>query len=475
MITNERPLNRSITIGCLIFIAALCIVISIVNYVAFYRGLYERNNIYLTDIIRYVDQHIDKDDLAECARTGEESETYHQLQTFLDSVVDTFSNISYLYIITPLNTTDYDNASIIINGITKEEYEGEYDELYFLGDIPHDSFPARTMVAFFEAMNHIDEVTFDQDTEPTEWGLDYTGMLPLQDSKGETFALLCVDISVASIHAALFTHNIVNILLVVCTGTLFSLSFILWSRTHITNPIAALEESVTAFAETSHGQVNPEKLIYNEPDIHTKNEVESLSNAVTQMTGDLKDYAIGIVAAEKQITSLQRDVAQLDTLAYQDALTRVKNKTAYDKAIALLNIKISDGTAAFGIVMIDLNNLKLINDTYGHERGNDYLTGACNIICEVYEHSPVFRIGGDEFAVLLEGRDYRDRNLLIDRLNGQFVKAMHDEGREPWKRYSAAAGMSEYAQATDADAESVFKRADKSMYQNKVAMKKNEC
>jgi len=165
----KRPLNRSITIGCLAFISVLCIIISCVNYAAFYRSLYERNNIYLTDIIRYVESHIDKDDLAQCAKSGQASEKYQELQTFLDSVVDTFSNISYLYIITPLNVTDYDNVSIVINGISKEEYENSYDELYFLGDIPHESFPSRTMKAFFQAMNHVDEVTFDQDSQPTEW------------------------------------------------------------------------------------------------------------------------------------------------------------------------------------------------------------------------------------------------------------------------------------------------------------------
>ena len=56
---------------------------------------------------------------------------------------------------------------------------------------------------------------------------------------------------------------------------------------------------------------------------------------------------------------------------------------------------------------IDLNNLKTINDTYGHDKGNIAIMKLANMICEVFSKSPVFRIGGDEFAVILFKKDYR--------------------------------------------------------------------
>ena len=188
------------------------------------------------------------------------------------------------------------------------------------------------------------------------------------------------------------------------------------------------------------------------------------------MTSDIKTYATNILAAEKKVSNLQQNVAKLDVLAYQDALTHVKNKTAYDNAILKLNEKIASGTAKFGIVMIDLNHLKHINDTYGHEKGNEYILGACHIVCEIYEHSPVFRIGGDEFVVVLENRDYENRNELFNQMQKSFEESKADESRDPWLRYSAAFGMEVYSNKPGVDVESVFKAADKIMYDNKIKM-----
>ena len=188
------------------------------------------------------------------------------------------------------------------------------------------------------------------------------------------------------------------------------------------------------------------------------------------MTADIKTYAENLIAAEHKMTDLKENVTKLNVLAHQDSLTHVKNKTAYDKYIEILNAKIKGGTARFAIVMIDLNRLKHINDTYGHERGNDYLTGSCNIICDIYEHSPVFRIGGDEFVVILERRDFESRDELYHKLMESFGKHNQNDNKDPWLKFSAAAGMAVYNQDTDKTADDVFKNADKIMYDNKISM-----
>ena len=188
------------------------------------------------------------------------------------------------------------------------------------------------------------------------------------------------------------------------------------------------------------------------------------------MTTNIKSYAENLVAAEHKMTNLKENVSKLNVLAHQDSLTHVKNKTAYDKYVELLNAKIKGGTAQFAIVMIDLNHLKFINDTYGHEHGNDYLTGSCSIICDIYQHSPVFRIGGDEFAVILERRDFSIRDELYKNLTDVFSSNSHKNENEPWLNFSAAAGMASYNPETDKSADDVFKSADKIMYENKMKM-----
>ena len=83
----------------------------------------------------------------------------------------------------------------------------------------------------------------------------------------------------------------------------------------------------------------------------------------------------------------------------KDSLTGVGNKTAYIKKTNEINEQIRNGFKDFAVVMIDINGLKAVNDNYGHANGDLYIKGCCHIICEVFKHSPVYRIGGDEFAV----------------------------------------------------------------------------
>ena len=468
----KKPLSRSISIGCISLILSLCIGLSIVNCHTLYRALFERYNTYLTDILKYIDYKIDKDDLYECMLTNQKSEKYEELQELLNNILDT-GGIHYLYIITPLEAEETHTCLTVMTGMTKEEIEFYYDEQNFLGDV-FDDFPTITVQHFMDAMNKPGEISFDKDDESTIWGFDYTGMLPLTTSDGKTFTVLAADISIYNIYKTLSHHTLINIILIITIGFLGSLIFILWSRKNITKPIECLEQSVVNFARTSHDQTEPDQLIYQQPLIHTSNEVESLSDAITNMTDDIKLYAKNIVEAENKIISLRNSASKLGILAYQDALTHVKNKTAYDKAIEALNESLQNNRAEFAFVMIDLNSLKHINDVYGHDKGNAYIVGSSSIICMIFTHSPVFRIGGDEFVVLLENTDYKFRDELFDALTASVEGYIARTDCKPWERFSMAAGMAVFDPETDKDAETVFKRADQLMYTNKQRMKAEE-
>ena len=120
--------------------------------------------------------------------------------------------------------------------------------------------------------------------------------------------------------------------------------------------------------------------------------------------------------------------------------------------------------------MVDVNFLKRINDSLGHSMGDSYLKGCCQIVCDTYKHSPVYRIGGDEFVVLLTGSDYEHRNERLERIRKTFKDSYENTASEMCNRYSAAVGMAEYA-ADDNTIELVFKRADKRMYEDKQRIK----
>ena len=159
-------------------------------------------------------------------------------------------------------------------------------------------------------------------------------------------------------------------------------------------------------------------------------------------------------------------VGAMQKQAYQDELTSVKNVAAYDRKVYDLNQKISAGQAAFAVVMVDLNQLKEVNDRFGHEKGNIALQTLCRAVCRLYKHSPVYRIGGDEFVVILEGEDYDNRDALFQKVQA-FERIRDLKASQPWTQLAASVGMAVYDQTCDAVYQAVFNQADTKMYEQK--------
>ncbi|SHJ72119.1 diguanylate cyclase (GGDEF) domain-containing protein [Pseudobutyrivibrio xylanivorans DSM 14809] len=463
----KKPLRRSIFIGSTVFILLLCILLNILTYRSFRKSLYNSYEERITDILVYVHSHIDLDDLSRCVDTLEESPKYNDLMQLMDNVVEQF-NIHYLYIVTPLNNNDTDNMLIVLSATTEYEREYHIDEDIVLGYICHDDYSAEMAQAHIDALNN-DKISFFE--EKSSWGVDYTGFLPLIDSSGKHFALLCVDIDVANIQDIIRAYTIENIIIITVLGIFFMLLLQFWFNKNIISPITNLERSVSVFAENAHEQTDPSKLLLDIPTLHTDNEVEGLYDAISQLSNDMHSYVMNIVNMEEKVSDLKTQVNYMDMLAYQDSLTKVKNKAWYDKTSQRINEEIEEGSAEFAIIMADLNYLKKINDTYGHERGNEYIFGACKEICQIFSHSPIFRIGGDEFVILLEKIDYINRNTLLSEIELIFGDSANNTSMEPWQRYSVALGMAIFNAESDKSIEDVFERADKAMYKKKAFMK----
>lgn len=190
------------------------------------------------------------------------------------------------------------------------------------------------------------------------------------------------------------------------------------------------------------------------------------------LTHQTKDE-VGTLAHSFQqtVSHLQKYIDYINGLAYRDPLTGVKNKTAYLEAAQKLEEQMHLGRPEFAVVVLDLNELKHINDTYGHDLGDMMLLDSCRIICKSFKHSPVYRIGGDEFVVILDNGDLKDYPQLLQKFEAE-VQAHNENGR-PESRISIARGIAIYNYETDLVFANVFKRADEAMYQNKAAMKKN--
>lgn len=195
-----------------------------------------------------------------------------------------------------------------------------------------------------------------------------------------------------------------------------------------------------------------------------------LSICLTQPTKD----EVGTLAESFQqtVNHLQKYINYINGLAYRDSLTGVKNKTAYQDAEHRLEEEMKTGRPQFAIVMLDINGLKYINDTYGHDFGDMLIIDACKIICKSFKHSPVYRIGGDEFVVILENDDCEHYAELLMQFQAEIDE--HNQKSRPDSYISIARGIAVYNSETDLVFANVFKRADDTMYQNKTSMKAQE-
>ena len=177
-----------------------------------------------------------------------------------------------------------------------------------------------------------------------------------------------------------------------------------------------------------------------------------------------------VTESELQLMARDKRIGQISMEAYRDSLTGVGSKAAYTRKVAELNSIPDNSLTGLAVAMIDMNNLKQINDDFGHKAGDLYIKGCCRLICEAFKHSPVFRIGGDEFVAVLQGQDYENRSEIAEKLRSNFAEAFAQQELDPWLRYSAAVGVAEYTDE-DNSFEQVFKRADQMMYEEKKQFK----
>lgn len=226
----------------------------------------------------------------------------------------------------------------------------------------------------------------------------------------------------------------------------FVLITVLYAR-HITKP---LKDLTAAAEEINKGNYNVE-LTYKRDD-----EIGVLTTTVNGMIKKLGEY-----------------IHDLNDLAYADPLTSVGNKSAFDLRIAELQKQIdSDQKPEFAIAMFDCDELKLLNDSHGHGKGDIYLRNTCSLIAHIFEHSVVYRIGGDEFMVILEGEDYQNREALRVHFLERSAEICAF-AKEPWEKIRASVGVATYDPTNDKSANDVITHADHLMYINKRERKKS--
>ncbi len=149
-----------------------------------------------------------------------------------------------------------------------------------------------------------------------------------------------------------------------------------------------------------------------------------------------------------------------------DPLTGLESKRAYTENVKLLQTKIHEDRANFVVAVFDLNGLKSINDTYGHEIGDIALCDAGSLLKKVFVSYHIFRFGGDEFIVIKNNTTLEEVQRCFNLLDSELEK--FNEKEHPYMvPLSIAKGAAEFYPRGDEEYLDTFKRADRAMYQDK--------
>ena len=277
--------------------------------------------------------------------------------------------------------------------------------------------------------NNVVKYTYEGEEKQAVWrtlsnGLRLCVTVPVSETKGDWIGL------------------ILNITLATVIVLILASVFLMWYTRRIIKPLVQLTK---AAEQVDQGNYDVD-LPYDKED-----EIGRLTRSFKNLSDNVKEH-----------------INDLNGQVFVDALTNVKNKGALSNVFDEIQKQIDTGEKGleFAIGVFDCDNLKNINDRYGHDRGDIYIKTATRTICEVFTHSPVFRMGGDEFAVILRNEDYQNRELLFEKFDST-VSEFNNAQKEPWARVQLSKGFAVFEPSEDKYITDVMKRADKLMYENK--------
>ena len=191
-----------------------------------------------------------------------------------------------------------------------------------------------------------------------------------------------------------------------------------------------------------------------------------MSDQLTEIT-DAKHLLEEIGRLREQVAQLEQRVEQLDELAHQDSLINMPNRRGFMRALE----RFIDRAKRYGenaaMLFVDLDGLKMINDSFGHKAGDEALIQVAELLAGGVRRSDVVaRIGGDEFGILLAHADAQSAHETASRLEDLICgcEFTHDGDALP---LSVAIGVGMID--GDDEANDVMARADEEMYRRKAA------
>ena len=309
METIKQPLKKRVLTAVVSFTVFLSVCLGIIGYRTYYSGVIQQYQKYERDVLSLAINDFDWDSIEECINKGEEDDAFGKLRERLD-YIKTNTNIDWLYMVEPLNTEENDNMKYICTGNTPENYAGykaSGEDFVRLGKLSGNEYPPDVAGNYLDFFKNSKPGEFWYYPNKTEWGYAYTTSIVVRNSSGKALGVMSVDIYMHEIETAMRLYPTTVFFATLIIASLFVLLLTRWMNRRVINPLKALQVSASDFVARANGE-DVESLNFENPNIHTKDEIEALADSLIEMTAETKKYMQKLLVETKEREKISADL-----------------------------------------------------------------------------------------------------------------------------------------------------------------------
>ena len=361
-------------------------------------------------------------------------------------------------------TPAYDNAYNILDAFrtTNQGTSGELafiylcryigdDRFIFTIDPSDDAAPWGMDLEWTKALDSARKgvAAFDEEPYTDSWGTFYSAYAPIwNNAKDQVVMIVGVDVWADWFESNIWssaTSIIIVTVIAAVTGILIGFFITVGIRKRfdlLSNELSGLQGDVTTLISEIKEPIDT-TLDESEQEDSDDDQVAKLRNTIRVTQKEIKEY---IIYTKKQ--------------AYIDGLTHVNNRTAYVERIKQIDLN-----KPFTVAIFDINGLKWINDNYGHETGDKAISEIGMILKQSFDEKSIYRIGGDEFVIILDGIDQEKMingcQKVVENLS------IYNQKNNMPIDFTISKGVAYFDKNIDKNYASTFNRADQEMYKDK--------
>lgn len=194
---------------------------------------------------------------------------------------------------------------------------------------------------------------------------------------------------------------------------------------------------------------------------------EVLIEQISQVVESNKRMENDLVMTQYQLEVQAQEIDRTRKEARTDELSGLENRKAFDEALYYLITRYESKGVPFGLLLCDVDHFKRINDTFGHQAGDEVVRRIGKTLKEcVRPNDHVARFGGDEFAILLDNVSYQKANDVATRMRGT-VERTNFPTIDGNGELAVTLSMGMAVVGFEDTMESILKRADQALYRSK--------